>query len=117
MKATDFARNPIWLQMSQIPFPIIESALLQSTLLQHEVDDDREVDVHRLAVLQARLVLPLLYGRDRRLVEAELRAGGSQDGDIADGPVLVDDGLQDDLALYLRLAGDLWIGRLLLEDR
>src|SRR6266571_3319994 len=122
--ATDFARNPICSQISQIDVPCIclcppwtlpNHAPYRVRSLQHEIDHDREVDVDRLAVLQAWLVAPLLHGRDRGLVEAELRAGGAQHLDVPHRAVLLDHRLEDHLARDLGLAGDLGIGRLLLR--
>src|SRR6266436_7153638 len=124
MMATPFARYPIWSQISQIPVACIvlypPCALLSHApdsvrSLQDEVDHDREVNVDRLAVLQTRLVVPLLHGRDGGLVEAELRAGGAQHLDVPHRAVLLDHGLKDHLPRNLRLAGDLGIGRLLLR--
>src|SRR5262245_28714033 len=103
--------------MSQTECPIIGAVLLETwrvvarppldSSLQHELHLNREIDVDRLAVLQAGLVAPLLDGRDRGVVEAELRARRLEYLDVADAPVLADDRLQDHAPLDLRLARDL----------
>src|SRR5262245_43331332 len=116
--ATPLARSPIWSQMSHTECPTISAVFLYDhgpvvtgphRSLQHELHEHREIDIHGLAVLQARLVTPLPDGRHGRLVEPEFLTGRLQDLDLPHRAVLADDRLQDDLALDLGLARDLRI--------
>src|SRR5262249_51796011 len=86
-------------------------------LTQPEIDANGVVDGHGTPALLGGLVLPLLDRLDGGIVEHRVRA--AEDGDLADVAFLVDDGLEDDLALDARAARDVGVGGidLLDEDR
>src|SRR5712692_1888073 len=83
-----------------------------SSSLKFEVDDDGEIDIHRLTGLHPGLVAPLHHSRHCRRLESTIAGGRAQDFDITYRSVLANDGLYDDTSpdnVQTSLPGEHWI--------